>query len=85
MARFGRSLVYSGRGLGSPCKVNFDRRKGALREVMSDTDIRRMQIFVKVDNTRALRFAKALHFEVECILRKFCPEGADYYMMVRFD
>jgi hypothetical protein len=44
-----------------------------------------MQIFVKVENTRALRFAKALQFEVECILRKFGPEGADYYAMARFE
>lgn len=56
-----------------------------LGEVMALSDIRRMQIFVKVENTAAFRFAKALNFEVECKLRKFGPEGADYYSMARFE
>jgi hypothetical protein len=74
-----------GEGLDRHARSTLIGARALLREVMSDTDIRRMQIFVKVDNTRALRFAKALHFEVECILRKFGPEGADYYAMARFE
>ena len=53
-------------------------------EVSEDYDITRMQIYVKDQHMVALRFAKALHFEVECKLRKFGPEGADYYSMARF-
>lgn len=54
---------------------------GAIR----DYDITRMQICVKTTNDTAFRFAKALDFEVESTMRKFGPEGADYYMMVRFN
>lgn len=74
-----------GEGLDRHARSTLIGARALLREVMSDTDIRRMQIFVKVDNTRALRFAKALHFEIECKLRKFGPEGADYYAMARFE
>jgi hypothetical protein len=59
--------------------------RAVLGDVMSHSDIRRMQIFVKEGHTAALRFAKALNFEVECKLRKFGPEGADYYSMARFE
>ena len=51
---------------------------------INDYDIKRLQICVKVENDTAFRFAKALRFEVESIMRKFGPEGADYYMMARF-
>ena len=51
---------------------------------LSDYGVRRLQITVKVENDIAFRFAKALHFEVESIMRRFGPEGSDYYMMVRF-
>jgi hypothetical protein len=37
-----------------------------------------------VENDTAFKFAKALRFEVESVMRKFGPEGADYYMMTRF-
>lgn len=74
-----------GEGLDRHSRTTLIGARALLREVMSDTDIRRMQIFVKVGNDRALRFAKALMFEVECKLRKFGPEGADYYSMARFE
>ena len=74
-----------GEGLEKHVRSTLIGARSLLRDVMSDKDIRRMQIFVKVDNDRAFRFAKALQFEVECKLRKFGPEGADYYSMARFD
>lgn len=49
-----------------------------------DNEIKRLQIVVKVENDVALRFAKSLGFGVESVMTKFGPEGADYYMMVRF-
>ena len=49
-----------------------------------DYEIKRLQICVKVENDVALRFAKSLGFSVESVMTKFGPEGADYYMMVRF-
>ena len=51
---------------------------------LQDYGVRRLQICVKVENDSAFKFAKALHFEVESIMRKFGPEGVDYYMMARF-
>jgi hypothetical protein len=52
---------------------------------MDSYDITRMQITVKCDHPIAVRFAKSLYFDVECRLRKYGPEGADYYSMARFD
>ena len=49
-----------------------------------DYDIKRLQISVKVENDTAFRFAKSLGFGVESVMKRFGPEGADYYMMVRF-
>jgi RimJ/RimL family protein N-acetyltransferase len=51
---------------------------------LQDYGVRRLQICVKVENDTAFKFAKALRFEVESVMRKFGPEGADYYMMTRF-
>jgi hypothetical protein len=51
---------------------------------LEDFNLRRLQINVKVGNDTAFKFAKALRFEVESVMRKFGPEGADYYLMTRF-
>ena len=51
---------------------------------LQDYGVRRLQITVKAENDTAFKFAKSLHFEVESVMRKFGPEGSDYYMMVRF-
>jgi len=74
-----------GEGLESHARSTLVGARALLSEVMATSGIRRMQIFVKSQHMVALRFAKALHFEVECELRKFGPEGADYYSMVRFE
>jgi len=74
-----------GEGMNDHVRSILIGARAILNNVMSDNDIRRMQICVKVDNQPALRFAKALQFEVECKLRKYGPEGADYYSMARFD
>ena len=74
-----------GKGLENHTRSTLIGARALLAEVMATSGIRRMQIFVKCDHMVALRFAKALHFEVECKHRKFGPEGADYYSMVRFE
>tara|TARA_R110000744_G_scaffold138440_5_gene249252 strand:+ start:177 stop:656 length:480 start_codon:yes stop_codon:yes gene_type:complete len=65
--------------------ISFIRGSKSLIDIaIGDYDVNRLQICVKKDNTTAFRFAKALGFEVESTMTKFGPEGADYYMMVRF-
>tara|TARA_R110000803_G_scaffold67203_1_gene128839 strand:- start:9989 stop:10465 length:477 start_codon:yes stop_codon:yes gene_type:complete len=43
----------------------------------------RVHISVDSANDSAFKFAKALGFETEGILRKYGPDGSDYYMMAR--
>lgn len=74
-----------GEGLDKHARSTLVGARAIMDEVMAQSDIRRIQIFVKSQHMVALRFAKALHFEVECELRKFGPEGADYYCMSRFE
>lgn len=73
-----------GEGLENHARTTLVGARATLAQAFEDYDISRMQIYVKDQHMVALRFAKALHFEVECKLRKFGPEGADYYSMARF-
>lgn len=74
-----------GEGLENHARSTLTGARSLLGEIISQSGVRRMQIFVKSQHMVALRFAKALYFEVECEHRKFGPEGADYYCMVRFE
>jgi len=58
--------------------------KALTDSAIRDYDINRLQICVKMENDTAFRFAKSLGFGVESIMKRFGPEGADYYMMARF-
>ena len=58
--------------------------KATTDTAINNYEIKRLQIIVRVENDVALRFAKSLGFSVESVMTKFGPEGADYYMMVRF-
>ena len=51
---------------------------------IANNGIKRLQICVNTNNDTAFRFAKALRFEVKSVMRKYGPDGSDYYMMVRF-
>ena len=73
-----------GEGLDKHTRTTLVGARATLAQAFESYDIARMQIFVKDQHMVALRFAKALHFEVECKLRKFGPEGADYFSMARF-
>ncbi len=76
--------MVPGEGL-SKHAISLVRGARAVTDIaLQDYGVRRLQICVKVENDSAFKFAKALHFEVESVMRKFGPEGADYYMMTRF-
>ena len=74
-----------GEGLNEHARSTLVGARAILQDVMDSYDITRMQITVKCDHPIAVRFAKSLYFDVECRLRKYGPEGADYYSMARFD
>jgi len=60
--------------------------KGArvlLDETIEEMQIRRLQIAVKSTNKTAYNFAKFLYFNVEGVMKKFGPDGEDYYLMTR--
>ena len=74
-----------GKGLNEHTRSTLVGARAILQDVIDHYDITRMQIIVNSQHVVAFRFAKALYFDVECKLRKYGPEGADYYMMARFD
>lgn len=45
--------------------------------------LHRQQITVKITDMRAYKWALALGFEVEATMRKYGPDGTDYYLMAR--
>ena len=51
--------------------------------ILQDTDLRRVQASIHVDDDRAYRFAEWLGFENEGIMRKYGVDGGDYYRMAR--
>jgi len=46
-------------------------------------DLRRLQIVVCVDREKAVQWAEFLRFEREGLMRRYGPEGSDYYMYAR--
>ena len=46
--------------------------------------LHRLQITVRTDDDRAIRYAKALKFKTECVMQKFGPDKVDYLLMARF-
>ena len=56
-----------------------------LKQVMKEHGFERLQITVRQQNVTAYKFAKALYFEDEGLLRKYGPEGADYIIMSRIE
>ena len=55
-----------------------------LDEMIRQYDLKRLQITVSYHNNTAYKFAKSLYFKKEGVLKKYGPEGADYFMMARF-
>jgi len=54
-----------------------------LAAVWQDFALRRMQCVVRADYDRAIRFAARLGFEREALLRRYGPDGHDYFMCAR--
>ena len=60
--------------------------RGALRYfniIYSDMQLHRLQIVVDCRNTIAMRWARALKFAEEGVLRGYGPDGADHVMFAR--
>jgi len=51
--------------------------------ILQETDLRRVQASIHVDDERAYRFAQWLGFENEGVMRKYGVDGGDYYRMAR--
>lgn len=51
--------------------------------VESEMQSHRMQIVVKASAAQSLRFASALSFKTEGVLKTYGPDGSDYIMMAR--
>jgi hypothetical protein len=93
MAVFG--IVYIWNGVGELWSIfdNEARERPAtmLRTGISFCDIairylqlHRLQITVRTDDNRALRYAKAIGFKTECVMQKYGPDQIDYLLMARF-
>jgi len=47
-------------------------------------NLHRLQITVRTDDIRAIRYAKALRFETEAVLKMYGPDKVDYLLMTRY-
>ena len=75
-------VLVSPECLGKP--ASFARyAKKLFDSILQDTELRRVQASIHVDDDRAYRFAEWLGFENEGVMRKYGVEGDDYYRMAR--
>jgi hypothetical protein len=66
------------------CPVAFHKTcKSFLEFYQSKYTLRRMQINVRVDYPEGYRWAKALGFELEGVMKKYGPDGTDYALFGR--
>jgi|TARA_R110002072_G_scaffold85965_1_gene194216 hypothetical protein len=54
-----------------------------LDRFMSELNLVRLQITIHQSNVLAYKWAKVLYFKEEGVLRKFGPDGSNFYMMAR--
>jgi len=52
-------------------------------DIMSEDSLERIQASVAAADPKAIAFAKWLGFEVEGLMKKYGPEGGDYYRLAR--
>ena len=52
-------------------------------DIMSKDSLVRMQASVSASDPKAISFAKWLGFEVEGLMKKYGPDGNDYYRLAR--
>lgn len=57
--------------------------KRQFNSILQETNLRRVQASIHVNDERAYRFAEWLGFEDEGIMRKYGVDGGDYYRMAR--
>jgi hypothetical protein len=75
-------VLVSGDALQAP--TSFARyAKRMFGSILQDTQLRRVQASIHVDDDRAYRFAEWLGFENEGVMRKYGVEGDDYYRMAK--
>jgi hypothetical protein len=75
-------VLVSPECLGKP--ASFARyAKKLFDSILQDTELRRVQASIHVDDDRAYRFAEWLGFENEGVMRKYGVDGGDYYRMAR--
>ena len=51
--------------------------------VAQSLSLHRLQLTVRSDEPRALRWAEYLGFEIEGLMKKYSPDGADTYILAR--
>jgi hypothetical protein len=54
-----------------------------LEDLTKSMKLNRVQCTVKKDFMKGLKWARALGFETEGLLKKYGPEGSDYFMLSR--
>lgn len=98
--RYGRpiavvGIVFIWKGVGEMWSL-FDNQardipSTMLRAAIDFSDIamrylhlHRLQITVRTDDIRAIRYAEAIGFKTECVMQKFGPDQVDYLLMTRF-
>lgn len=59
------------------------RSQAVFHRIESDLQAHRLQITVKASNRLSLRFAQALSFRQEGVLKAYGPDGSDYIMLAR--
>ena len=57
--------------------------KRAFDSILQETELRRVQASIHIDDDRAYKFARWLGFEDEGVMRKYGVDGDDYYRMAR--
>jgi ribosomal protein S18 acetylase RimI-like enzyme len=57
--------------------------KGFSDIVAQSLSLHRLQLTVRSDEPRALRWAEYLGFEIEGLMRNYSPDGADTYILAR--
>jgi RimJ/RimL family protein N-acetyltransferase len=50
---------------------------------MHEAQVQRVQASVHAEDGQAVRFARWLGFENEGLMKKYGPDGSDYYRMAR--
>lgn len=59
------------------------RAQSVFNQIERDLQAHRLQITVKASNQLSLRFAEALKFHREGVLKAYGPDGSDYIMLAR--